>query len=118
MRVRTRKAVRDGEVGAGKDSDVGGVSERARKVEAWGGAGAVAERKKGSDGGISGRNDAVCERGRRGARCSPCRAGQRKVFTLSVARRGGSGAGVGSDRAWLLLGADKAEWAGVGGRVE
>ena len=27
---------------------------------------------------------------------------------------GGSGAGVGSDRAWLLLGADKAEWAGVG----
>ena len=27
---------------------------------------------------------------------------------------GGSGAGVGSDRAWLLLGADKAEWAGLG----
>ena len=42
-------------------------------------------------------------------------AGQRKVFTLSVARRlNDIGGVVGSGRAWLLLGADKAEWAGVG----
>ena len=41
--------------------------------------------------------------GLRGARCSPCRAGQRKVFTLSVARRGriGGAGRVGQGRvAW------------------
>ena len=50
----------------------------------------------------------------RGGWDGAARAGLRKVFILSVDRHEEIGAGVGSDRAWLLLGADKAERAGVG----
>ena len=63
-----------------------------------------------------GRNEAVHERGRGGGGRGVARVGRdsERFHPLRRPPRGGSGAGVGSDTAWLLLGADKAEWAGVG----
>ena len=57
---------------------------------------------------VEGEDTAVSERVRRGM------AGHRKVFASRSPAVQESGVGVRSDRAWLLLDVDMAEWAGVG----